>query len=437
MQQLGCRIKSFSEEEVQIATPEAFGGMDDNREQKRTDRPHGSVAVRICQVSTGRVPIPSGGGDGVENTVHHLSTALVRLGHDVTVIDVFCPQRAPVLYKVADVNAVWRDFSTLPGYVLTQLTFQMAAAKVLRRFLYEQRFDVVHLHSQLGAALNLHLTQAFGVLSVFGSHNAIWSDARQCLSRLQRWKFFLEVNAIRRADGVICDSKAVAMNLQRHVGAPGSKLVVVPIGVDEEVFEDQAASEVLGRDYCRSGGRIILNVARIAPYKDQLTLIRSMGLVRQQQPSARLVLVGPLSDKRYVEAIKREIRALGLEQIVTVLGEIPRKDLLRLYHICDVFVLCSVMESQGLSLAEAMAKGKPVVATAIGPVLEVMPQDAGIIVPPGDPERMGRAIIELLADPIGAASLGRRAREHVTRSYRWETMAARTLEAYRAFGLPA
>ncbi len=381
--------------------------------------------------------IPSQGGDVVENTVHHLSTALAKIGHDVTVIDVYCPRRVPALYNVADVRTAWRDCSPLPRFARTQLAFQMAAARVLRTLLREQGFDVVHFHSQLGAAFSRRLAQAFGVLSIFSSHNAIWSDVRQCRSRLQRWKFALELNAMREANGVICDSKAVVMNVQRYLGVPSSKLAVVPIAVDEEVFGDQAPSEVLQRAGRSNNDRIILNVGRIAPYKDQLTLVRSMRVVRERRPDARLVLVGPLSDRRYLAAINREIEALGLWQTVTLLGEVPRQDVLGWYRRCDVFVLCSIMESQGLSLAEAMAKGKPVVATAIGPVLEVVPRDAGIIVPPGDPESMGRAIIQLLTDPVGAARLGRRAREHMARSYRWETMAVRTLEAYRAFGMSA
>ncbi len=391
--------------------------------------------LRICKVSTGTLPSPSGGAGGVENTVHHLSLALSELGHEVTMIDVDDPNRSRTSYRVIEVKPIWRDFSNLPSHLLRGLAFQAAVWNALRGLLRNRHFDVVHFHGQLGAGINLRLARAHGVQTVFSSHNATWGDPRLCLSRLQHWKFSFEIDALHRADGVICDSQAIAKNFVSHLGVPQRKLVVVPIGVDEELLEVRPVSESLKRSYSPNGRALLLNVARIAPYKDQLTLVRAMQLVHSMEPTVRLVLVGPASDRRYATTVEREIESRGLEGIVMMTGETSREILHQLYQICDAFVLSSVRESQGLSLIEAMAMSKPVIATAIGPVLEVLPSGVGVIVPPGDPARLSRAILDVLRDRVRSSEMGRRARCHVLSSYRWAMIAERTLVAYRCFGL--
>lgn len=391
--------------------------------------------ARICNVSTGTRPTPSGGAGGVENTVHHLAVALQRLGHDVTVIDVDATSRSPAAYRVVEAKPLWRDFSTLPRHALRGLTFQYAVWGALRQLLETERFDVLHFHGQLGAGINLRAARAHGILTVFSSHNAIWSDPDQCRYRTLRAMHFLEIDALRRAGGVICDSAQMGENFARFFAVPSQKIRVVPIAVDDGVFGSQPVREDLERACRQNGARVILNVARIAPYKDQLTLVRALGILRPEFPQIRLILAGPVSDPRYAARVESEIRTLGLGDVVVRLGEVPRSELLQLYQLCDVFVLPSIREAQGLSAFEAMAKGKPVVASAIPSIRNGVPQDALLTVPPADPDDLARALLRCLRDPPWASAMGGRAREYVTRFYRWSSIAQQTLEAYRAFGL--
>ncbi len=389
--------------------------------------------MRICQVGPGTLPIPSGGAGGVENTVHHSSVALMELGHRVTVIDVPNPGRSPPPYELVEAGPLWPRFSNLPERALRGLTFQFAVWRVLRRLLLEREFDVIHFHGQLGAGMNVRLKHGGGILNVFGCHNATWGDENSCRSRRLKAKFFWEMDALRAADGVICDSATMRVNLIRFFGIPESKVLNIPIGVDEETLASQPVGDSL-RASCRpNGSQMILNVARLAPYKDQLTLVRAMALVHQQQPQARLCLIGPCTDTSYVRKVAREVKLLGLEKRVMLLGEVPRSELLQLYELCDVFVLSSINEAQGLSVLEAMAKAKPVVATAIGPVLEILPADGGVVVPPQEPERMASAILEVLWNPARGQETGQRARCHALKSYQWRTIAQRTIHAYESF----
>jgi glycosyltransferase involved in cell wall biosynthesis len=238
------------------------------------------------------------------------------------------------------------------------------------------------------------------------------------------------MDAFLHADGIICDSATMRDNLIRILGMPDAKVLDVPIGVDEGTLASRTVSPQVRAAYRPSGHQMVLNVARIAPYKDQLTLVRATALVHRALPSMRLYIAGPCSDRSYAKKLAKEVKHLGLERVVTFLGQVSRPLLLELFELCDVFILSSVSEALGLSLLEAMAKAKPVVASAIGPILEILPPRGGITVPPQDPYLMSRAVLELLHNPGQAREMGERARDHVLTEYRWSRIAQRTRHAY-------
>ena len=97
----------------------------------------------------------------------------------------------------------------------------------------------------------------------------------------------------------------------------------------------------------------------------------------------------------------------------------------------DVFVLPSLWEGFGLVLVEAMAAGRPVVASAVGPIPEIVVDGVtGLLVPPGDPAALAEAIIRVLQDPELASAMGRAGRARVERELRVDTMVARTEALY-------
>jgi len=395
--------------------------------------------MRICRVATGAEPVPSNRGAGVESTVHHLSVAQAALGHDVTVIDVQSEERPPVPYRVAEVPLRFptgRRNALI--HALRQLRFQRRALRMLKELLSEERYDVVHFHSQFAAAAGLGAGRRQGALAVFSSHNPAWGSPRHCRSRLQRAKYVMEMLSLGRADGIIADSGAVAQNLFAYLGVPAEKLRAVPIGVDEAYLAETPVAPEFRRRFAPEGAPIVLNVARLAPYKNQLGLVSAMRHVLDVLPEARLLLVGQTEDGSYAAKVRRAAQDLGLGDRCLLPGVVSAEELRRLYAACDLFVLPSLWESQGLSVLEAMAAGKPVVASNIGPVRESVPQDAGILVPPGDHLAMASAIVDLLREPGRAEAMGRRGRGFVEAERRWERIAELTLDAYAQFaGWPA
>jgi len=108
-------------------------------------------------------------------------------------------------------------------------------------------------------------------------------------------------------------------------------------------------------------------------------------------------------------------------------------DLVNLYNEAAVFACPSVYEPFGIINLEAMACETPVVATRVGGIKEVVVnEETGLLVPPGEPAKLGRAITRILEDPQTGAKMGKAGRRHVLRNFTWDRIAARTLELYRS-----
>jgi glycosyltransferase involved in cell wall biosynthesis len=135
-------------------------------------------------------------------------------------------------------------------------------------------------------------------------------------------------------------------------------------------------------------------VANFRPQKAHADLVRAALRVREVVPTARLVLVGQGPRERDV---RRQVHELGLEDMVVFAGQ--RDDAPRVANSFDVFVLPSRYEGLAIALLEAMALGRPVVVTAVGGLSELVEDGThGLVVPPGNPEVLAKAIVSLLLD---------------------------------------
>ncbi|HND30836.1 MAG TPA: glycosyltransferase, partial [Myxococcota bacterium] len=142
---------------------------------------------------------------------------------------------------------------------------------------------------------------------------------------------------------------------------------------------------------------MFLSAGRLNPQKDHAGLIDAFA----RQPHGRLYIAG---EGELREALEQQIQRAGLSQRVVLLG--VRRDMPRWMAAADAFVLSSRYEGNPLVVMEAMAAGLPVVATAVGCVPELVMKDTGILVPPGDPQRLAEALDRLGADLPMARRLG-------------------------------
>jgi glycosyltransferase involved in cell wall biosynthesis len=193
-----------------------------------------------------------------------------------------------------------------------------------------------------------------------------------------------------RADAVVAVSRPLADEVVR-VGVARERVRVVPNGVDPAIFHPRERSEARRMLRVDPEARVILYVGRLEPRKGTGELAAAFDRVRARVPEAMLVLVGDgvSSDDVRAQAARWGDRA-------RVLGARPHEEVARWMAACDVLVLPSWAEGTPNVVLEALACGRPVVATAVGGIPDVLDPRAGLLVPPREARALADALVTAL-----------------------------------------
>ena len=275
----------------------------------------------------------------------------------------------------------------------------------LARFLRAKRVSVVHCHDQYSNFFSTMAARWAGVPVVIASKRWLHSPLRYRI-----------VNGVgfRAATRVIANSDAVAASLQQDDRLAPDRVVVVPNFVDDAAFG--APSSHVRHAWVRELGLdpnavVVGIVASLLPIKDHATLLRAVATLVPEWPTLCLVIVGQGPELERLRAVTDE---LGIAQAVRFAGLRPQTP--SFHFLFDISVLSSVSEGFPNSLVEAMAAGRPIVATDVGGVRDAVRHgENGLLVTPGDPPAFAEALRMLLRDAdlrrtMGAAG-ARRARE--------------------------
>ncbi|HYL81550.1 MAG TPA: glycosyltransferase family 4 protein [Candidatus Acidoferrum sp.] len=289
----------------------------------------------------------------------------------------------------------------------------------VRRAIRTLQPDIVHTHTSKAGFLGRLAARLAGVPHIVHTpHGHVFHDyfsvpTTRLFVVLERW-------AARWTDRIITLSdEEAADHLRRGIGRPG-QFVTIPSGVD---LRTVSASP---RERRGSEGPVVGSVARLVPVKGLENLIAAAPEILRRCPRARFLLVG---DGELRTALEAKTRELGLTDRIIFTGF--REDVPSLIAGMDVFVLPSLNEGMGRVLVMAMALGKPIAATRVGGVPELLGDDeAGILVPPGDPSALADAVSTLLADSRRASALGEAGRRRATR-YGAEAMITALAKLYR------
>jgi len=281
------------------------------------------------------------------------------------------------------------------------------------------RFRPAVFHAQLNWPLackfGLLSAALLGVPAVLATVHLYNSDF---MSRSVRWQMRAVSRGVHRYLAV---STHVRDRLAA-LGLPEAKLRVVRNGVDPARFERSAARD-LRRELAGSAGRpIVLTAARLAPQKGLEFLLGAAAML----PETVFVIAGDGPDRTTLTA---QAEAAGLTDRVRFLGS--RRDIPDLLAACDVFVLPSLIEGLPLSVLEAMAAARPVVATRVpGTDEAVVDGETGMLVPPRDPEALAHAIGSVLSNPRRAARFGSAGRARVIAEFSTQRMVAAVVQQY-------
>jgi len=255
-----------------------------------------------------------------------------------------------------------------------------------------ERFDVIHAHwpfphGPIAAAARA----ACGAPLVMNSHGAEFA-----LARRKKWVRPLLSRALRHSDRLVSNSSHTAAEVRRISGRDST---VIPYGSTVEARPSPLPRNAVSR---------ILFTGRLIQRKGVDYLIRAMPMILARRPAV-LEITGDGDQRRGLEALAA---SLGLGEAVRFLGFVDNAELDRLYAACDVYVNPSVIDDRGdteglgVGPIEAFCHGRPVVASAVGGITDVVRhRETGLLVAEKRPDELADAILEVLHDPAEAEAL--------------------------------
>jgi glycosyltransferase involved in cell wall biosynthesis len=284
-----------------------------------------------------------------------------------------------------------------------------------------RQMSLIHAHEFYMASVGAVVARLAGIPLVVTVHGKSYYPAKRRRRLLYRL-------IAAQASQIVAVSRDLAAFFCRTTGTQTTRVKVVYNGIDIESLAKLPRDRGLpGSVGIPLDAPVIGTVGNLYPVKGQADLLRAMAAVIARQPLAHLVVLGrgALHDRLSAQA-----HELGIGHRVHLLGH--REDVPRWVAAMDVFVLPSLSEGLPLSLLEAMAAARPVVATAVGGVPEVVQAGVtGFMVPPGSPVKLATRILTLLEDRALSAAIGAAAQAHVREAFSVERMTRDYRAIYR------
>jgi phosphatidylinositol alpha-mannosyltransferase len=357
---------------------------------------------------------------GISEHVHNTAVQFSQMGHRVQVItsqakpDQILSRAGHPDHGRFDVVRLGKSLAIPWNGSVTNVTVGFSGLwRELRRTMLEGRYDIVHVHSPLVFTLPPLAILASPWPSVATFHS--YFDRTPIYDAI---KGLLQKQFLDRLSGQI----AVSQSCVRAM-APYFRIAprIIPNGIDVNLFTP-AAPRIPEYD----DGRLnLLFLSRFEPRNGLDLMLRAFAIVRQQVPGVRLIVVGdgprrPDYERMAAREFGTDVRIVG-----PVLEERPSY-----YATADLYCAPISKASFGMTLLEAMASGRPIVATSNDGYPDLLGPDEGVLVPPRDHVVFAAAIVDLLRDPERRARMGRAGREKAL-GYNWPTVAERLVSYYR------
>ncbi len=369
--------------------------------------------MNIALVSPYDFPFPG----GVTQHIYYLDKHFRDLGHQVKIIAPCAgddPEQLADNVVVTTTKVISIPFSGSKA----RIPYSPAVNWRVKRALHAEDFDIVHAHEPMTLPVPIMaLTHSrainVGTFHAYRDSHLIYKYGRRVFQ-----PFF------DKLDGKIAVSEAAKDTVARYFGG---EFVIIPNGIDVNRF---AGEHVRPLEQYADGRQNILFVGRLDPRKGFRYLLRAFPLIKEELPQARLIVVGAYR-KKEMSGFLHDVREHHLTGVKFV-GRVSDEELPRYYRSCHVFCAPSTgFESFGIVLLEAMAAGKPTVASNIPGYRDLLEDGKeGFLAKPKNERSLAEAIIRILKDPAMQQRMGAQGRVKASQ-YSWRQVALRVLDYYQ------
>ena len=408
--------------------------------------------MRVAMLSVHTSPLAGLGGKeagGMNVYVRELSRELGRRG---IIVDIFTRSQDPHSPRITvverNVTLITLPAGTEAPYDKNRvLNYQTEFVAGMQNYTQQHNihYAIIHSHYFVSGIIGLALREAWGIplvhmfhtLGAMKNHVARSDEERETSQRIA-----FEGRLMREADTIVAATPLDLQQMVWHYEAVPDRIKIIPCGVDLNRFHPQDMADAraaLGLP--AQPTPIVLLIGRIEPLKGIDALIRAIALVRHQSPQladTTAVVIGGDSDEqpelwnteqRRLDQIRTE---LGIRNAIKFIGARPQSQL-SLYHAAaDIVTMPSHYESFGMAALEALASGRPVIATnAGGPATIINDGVNGLLTMPDDAHSLAANLVRVLSDAHFAHNLGLAARERAQR-YGWSNIGCDVLDLYRS-----
>ena len=354
--------------------------------------------------------IPTLGVGGAERWLTTLGPALQKRGHEFHVAALWAPYDLGQELEAAGIHVFRLD-------VPHRRLFPIAIAK-LRAVMHRNQYDIVNGHLLFGSLYaRFAAALARGPARVVSTMYNLGYDSYPAKSTYRRLGKYLDGWSARRLDDLgICVSHGVEAHYRKHLRL--TKTFVLPLGISPETVIGKSTRDrdELRRSLGIGNSFVIVNPARFVPEKGHRYLLEALRILKTVHGlTPKVLAIGGGSLRPVIEEAARE---RGLVDQVTFLPALPQQHLLEYMRAADLMVLPSTHDGCPTVVLEAMALGIPVVATAVGGIVDqVDPGVSGLLVPPADAESLADALHRIMNNQELREQLAHTAKQHVERFY--------------------
>ena len=378
-----------------------------------------------------RLFLPSIGG--IQQHIFEISRELIKRGHQVTVLttdalfDASNDQELIQKIEVKRHSHFYMDLSKSKDE-LDVSGGDPISIPMLKSLLVED-YDFIHVHQSALLTLTTYVASKIKRKNYFLT---LHSDI-DFASVFHPYSIIWKAN-ILGASACLC----VSTNGYRNVlSIKGKDTYHFPNGVNLEEFKNAEPKKAKSKYGLGSAEKIVLNVGRMHPMKGQDILVKAMPKILERFKDTKFVFCGPFYDLQYYRHLLELVRKSNLQRSVLFVGPLghdARKDLIDLFAACDVFVLPSLYESFGLVVLESWAAKKPVVASKIDNISEIVEDNkTGILFQPNESLSLADAILKVLSDVRLAETLGLNGYDKALKEYTWQRVTDKLESIYNKY----